>query len=318
MRPLLSLLSPAGARGRLSILIWHRVLPAQDAIFPEEMHAARFDATLGWIKRAFNVLPLHAAAAQLKTGTLPARALAITFDDGYEDNHSVALPLLRKHGLTATFFIATSFIDGGRMWNDTVIETVRRASVGAFDAGEFGRYELGDANTRRAAIDSLIGKIKYLGFDARRAAVDALAARAGVTLPHDLMMSADQVRDLKAAGMTIGAHTRSHPILAKIAQEDALAEIAQGRAELEEMIGERVTLFAYPNGRPDQDYRSEHVVMVREMGFDAAVSTTWGASRHGDDPFQLRRFSPWDTSRGKFLTRMGFNQLRSPAKIPLA
>jgi hypothetical protein len=129
LSPLLRALSPAGARGRLSILILHRVLPAVDPLFPDEVDAARFDRMCRWLTQWFNVLPLDEAVHRLSSGTLPARALSITFDDGYADNHEVALPILQKHRLPATFYIATGFLDGGRMWNDTVIESVRRSPL---------------------------------------------------------------------------------------------------------------------------------------------------------------------------------------------
>ena len=129
-RALFGLLSPGGARARLTVLIFHRVHPGQDAMFPGEMHAATFRERMGWVREWFNVLPLDEAVAALARGTLPARALAITFDDGYADNFTVALPILQQLGLPATFFIATGFLDGGRMWNDTVIEAMR-ARTGA-------------------------------------------------------------------------------------------------------------------------------------------------------------------------------------------
>lgn len=315
--PFLSLFSSSGQRAPLSILIWHRVLPQQDAIFPEEMYAARFDATLTWIKREFQALPLPEAIVGLREGRLPSRALAITFDDGYEDNYSVAMPLLRKHGLTATFFIATGFIDGGRMWNDSIIETVRHAPKGVFEAGRWGQYVLADPASRRQAINALIGQIKYLEIDERQNVVDVLVRQAGLSLSDKLMMTSGQVHAMHAAGMTIGAHTCSHPILTRLTTQDAMAEIANGKAELETMVGARVGLFAYPNGRPHQDYERQHVDMVREAGFDAAVSTAWGASRHGDDLFQLRRFTPWDTSRLASGVRLARN-LFANAQHPLA
>ncbi|MFO0121490.1 MAG: polysaccharide deacetylase family protein, partial [Inhella sp.] len=108
--------SPGGARGRLTVLIFHRVLTQPDPLFPGEMDAARFDAVCGWLASWATVLPLHTAVRQVRDGVLPARALAITFDDGYADNASVALPLLQKHGLCATFFVSTGYLDGGRMW----------------------------------------------------------------------------------------------------------------------------------------------------------------------------------------------------------
>ena len=120
-RTLFSAISPAGERGRLSIPIFHRVLPQVDPLFPDEMDAARFDAVCGWLKSWFNVLPLDEAVRRLKNGTLPQRAMALTFDDGYADNHDVALPILKRHGLPCAFFIATGFLDGGRMWTPTYI-----------------------------------------------------------------------------------------------------------------------------------------------------------------------------------------------------
>src|SRR5205085_1443710 len=116
----------------------HRVLADPDPLFPEEVGAPDFDAQMSILKRWFNVLPLKEALARLREGRLPMRAACITFDDGYADNATVAAPILRRHGLPATFFIATDFIDGGEMWNDTVIDTVRRAPGDSLDARALG------------------------------------------------------------------------------------------------------------------------------------------------------------------------------------
>jgi peptidoglycan/xylan/chitin deacetylase (PgdA/CDA1 family) len=119
MRSAFSLASPSGQNGRLSIFIFHRVLP-KPGLFPDEPDAKRFDELMGWIKSWFNVLPLDDAIVQLREQSLPARAAAIAFDDGYADNFTLALPILLKHKMSATLFIATGLLDGGRMWNDTI------------------------------------------------------------------------------------------------------------------------------------------------------------------------------------------------------
>jgi len=316
MKPLFSLLSPAGARARLTVLIFHRVLREPDPLFPDEVDAARFDELLGWVSSWFNVLPLDTAIRQLHEGCLPARAAALSFDDGYADNHDVALPLLRKHGLPCSFFIATGFLDGGRMWNDTLIEAVRRSDCitldlrGLHDAhgADLGQHALGNMASRRAALGQLIERVKYLPPEPRLACVDQIALRAGVTPPDDLMMSSDQVRALDAAGMQIGAHTISHPILATLGRQQAADEIASSRDALQALLGRKVGLFAYPNGKPGVDYRPDvHPALVRELGFDAAVSTRWAAARLGDDIFQIPRFTPWDRGRIKFGLRLARN-----------
>ena len=137
-RALLRLFSPGGARNRLSILIYHRVLPRRDPLFPEEGHAEDFDRHMEQLAGCFRIMPLSDAIQGLRRGSLPARAASITFDDGYADNAEVALPILKKHGISATFFVAASFIDGGRMWNDAVIELIRHASAGIIDPAVWG------------------------------------------------------------------------------------------------------------------------------------------------------------------------------------
>ena len=312
LNPFFQWLSPAGAQARLSTLIFHRVLPEPDPLFPDEMHARRFDELCGWLKSWFTVLPLDQAVARLNTGTLPARAACITFDDGYADNYHVAMPILQRHGLTATFFIATGFLNGGRMWNDAIIESVRHGEAPILDLSSLGlgRHAAASIDEKKAMIASLIGQIKYRTFEERITVTEQLARLAGVQLPQDLMMTSQEVKAMRQAGMQIGAHTVSHPILAQLTHEQARQEISGSKNFLEQLLGERVGLFAYPNGKPREDYSPQSVAVVRSLGFDAAVSTAWGTNRAGDDLFQMRRFTPWDHGRLRFGVRMLAN-LRS-------
>lgn len=306
IRSALELLSPAGPQGRLSILIFHRVLPQVDPLFPDEPDAARFDQLMNWVRTWFNVLPLDHAVAAWRAGELPARAAAITFDDGYLDNREVALPILQKYGLPATFFIATGFLDGGRMWNDTIIESIRAASGPELDLRPLGlgRHANQSIADKRRAIDQLIGQIKYLPTAQRVDVTEQLARQLGIVPPDHLMMRSAQVGEMRDAGMQIGAHTCTHPILARLDAGQAEREIGDSKARLEALLGERVTLFAYPNGKPDEDYLPAQTRIVADMGFEAAVSTQWGAARRGDDPYQLPRFTPWDSGRLKFGMRL--------------
>lgn len=319
LTPLLTLLSPAGERARLSVLIFHRVLPDPDALFPEEVDAATFDVLCSWVKSMFEVLPLDEAVRLRARGALPARAAAITFDDGYRDNHDVALPILARHRLPATFFIATGYLGGGRMFNDTVIESVRHSVLEEVDLRPLGldglaanpRIELRTPKQRRALIDDLLRAIKYRPVDERVSLGVALADCLRCSLPNDLMMSASQVASLYRAGMQIGAHTVSHPILAGLDDDQARDEIVRGKRYLEDLLGVSVGLFAYPNGKPGSDFSDRSVALVRETGFDAAFTTAWGAARGKDDAMRLPRFTPWDRSRARFALRMAGNLART-------
>ena len=301
-------------RNRLSILIFHRVLAEPDSIFPSEMDARRFEQRLVYLKNCFNMISLRDGVRGLREGNLPARAACITFDDGYADNAEIALPILQRQGVHATFFVATGFLDGGRMWNDTVIELIRRAPVNLdLSALGLGKHLLADSGSRRSSIGAILDALKYLPIDERSARVDALARHIGVTLPDNLMMRSEQVQQLHRAGMEIGGHTVNHPIVARMDEAAARAEMADGKARLEALIDAPVTLFAYPNGKPGQDYLAGHASMARELGFEAAVSTAWGAAKPGSDLFQLPRFTPWDESQFKFSLRM-LRNLANPGR----
>jgi peptidoglycan/xylan/chitin deacetylase (PgdA/CDA1 family) len=104
----------------------------------------------------------------------------------------------------------------------------------------------------------------------------------------------------------------NHPILARCDQTTARSEIIEGRSYLENLLDERVGLFAYPNGKLGADYRNEHIDIVKDLGFDAAVSTNPGASSHGNDLFQLSRFTPWDREAWKFGLRLAQNMTKKP------
>ncbi len=301
---------------RLSILIFHRVLPQPDPLFPGEMDAQAFDALCRELAATFNVLSLRDAVQALARGQLPPRALVITFDDGYADNADIALPILQRHGLQATFFVASGFLDGGRMWNDTVIESLRRTRVERVALPELGLDDvvLRSHSERRAAIDKALSVIKYRTLSQREDDLRVLrTALDEPALPDDLMMTTQQLRRLHLAGMEIGGHTVHHPILRTLPDDVAEREIREGRARLESLIDAPVTSFAYPNGGPDRDYDLRHVAMVKASGFSAAVSTARGVVTTQADRHQLPRFSPWDRHATRWVMRLLHKRLGSAA-----
>jgi hypothetical protein len=90
--------------------------------------------------------------------------------------------------------------------------------------------------------------------------------------------------------------------------------MADGKAQLEAIIGGPVRLFAYPNGKPAEDFGPEHVALAKKLGFRAAVTTAWGAARRSSDPFQLPRFTPWDRQPTRFAVRLLLNARQAGAE----
>jgi peptidoglycan/xylan/chitin deacetylase (PgdA/CDA1 family) len=294
------------AERRLLILIYHRVHRDTDELFPREITAETFRWQVDLVARHMSPMPLREGIERLSAGTLPRRAVAVTFDDGYADNLELAAPILRAAGVPATFFIASGYLDGGRMWNDTVIESVRRLPLGSYDFGQIGvgSWTLQDLDSRRELCRTLLKTLKHRPPADRQRLSDAIGESTGVPLPDDLMMTTAQVQTLIELGFDIGGHTVSHPILRLLSDDEARREILDGRVALESITGRPVELFAYPNGRPGEDYGPEHAATVRDLKFVAAVSTRRGVSTARDDRWQLPRFTPWDREPERFLARM--------------
>lgn len=268
---------------------------------------------MNWVSSWFNVLPLDEAILLLKKGLIPSKAACITFDDGYADNFTIALPILKKYKLTATFFVSTGFLDGGRMWNDTIIESLRSYSNNTLDLTPLGLEPMPLNNTveKILAIEFLLKKIKHLNPDCRSKFTNLFSELTQSELPNNLMMTSDQVRGMRKAGMLIGAHTVTHPILAGTASKLAEYEISESKSFLENLLREKIELFAYPNGKPDSDYSPNHVALVKELGFKAAFSTTHGCASMDSDLFQIPRFTPWDKKKiwfgGRILRNLAFS-----------
>lgn len=283
-------------------LIFHRVVREPDPMSPSEPTAAWFESLIAMLKRRFDLIGVAEAVRRAQEGLLNGRTLSITFDDGYADNFEVALPILKQHGAPATFFVASGFLDGGRMWNDSIIETCRRLPPGRHETGdpENGPVTLDDWESRRAAASRLITAWKHLSPDQRQRRVDGFAALAD-RLPDDLMMTTEQLRRMASTpGITIGGHTVSHPILAALAPGEARDEIEGGKHALEEKLQIELDLFAYPNGKHGADYLNEHAEMVRDVGFRAAVATNWGRLTSASDVFRIPRFTPWHADLDRF------------------
>lgn len=293
------------------MLYFHRVLAERDPLFPDEPTADEFDTMMGWVQKQFTVIPLAEGVQRLINGSLPPAAAAITFDDGYRDNLEVAAPILKRRNLPATLFVASGFVDGGIMFNDMVIEAIRRTSMPVLELAELGigPLPLGSWEERRDAVSRLLPAIKHLPAPRRNEVVASLEEHARVTLPHDLMMTTKQLRDFAGLGFEIGAHTENHPILAVLPDDHANQEITRGREQLEGMIDKRVGLFAYPNGRWGKDFDERHVAMAKACGFDAAFSTEPGVCSKRCDLWSLPRFTPWDRTSMRFHLRMLSNSL---------
>ena len=296
---LLALARLARQRVRGVVLRYHALTDGQD----EVLYAAPdiclpvdvFRLQMAFVQRAYRVVSLDELVDVLERGAqLPPRALVITFDDGYADNHRLGLPVLRALGLPATIYVATGAVDGGSpFWVAAARALALRAPGDVLEVPGQPSIPLGPAARREVAAKTLTRALVPLRSDARAKLLNEAAAAAGIDVDRMLagtMLTWNQIRELHAAGWTIGAHTVTHANVALATPEDAETDIIGSRDALAAALGTSVEHFCYPNSGGQHRYVSPGVIeILRRHRFRSATTSRPGALRPDADRFQLPR-----------------------------
>jgi peptidoglycan/xylan/chitin deacetylase (PgdA/CDA1 family) len=278
------------------ILSLHRVNRDDDPFFPA-LPTEVFERQMAFVARAYVVLPLEELVDRMGRGILPRNALAITFDDGYRDNLTHAAPILARHGLPATVFVVTGAIETGEpLWFDRLALAFKHTRAGGWMAPWGGMLPLESVGQRLAALGQTLARFKRMTNGERQDRVEDALVSLGIADERPLrnvMLSWGDVAALMGLGVTIGAHTVSHPILSQLPDGEARAEIEGSRAAIRSRCGRAPQAFAYPNGGP-ADYSEAVISMVRDAGFSCAVTTRFGVNTAATPPYELRRGGPWE------------------------
>lgn len=291
---------------RFPILSYHRINDEGDPFFPS-LSTEVFERHMAFVAEAYVVLPLEELVERMGRGRVPRNALAVTIDDGYRDNLTHAAPVLARYGLPATVFLATGVIGTGRaLWFDRLALAFKLTQVGRYRAPWGAEARLGTTEERLGALDSTLRHLKSLADDERQREVEAVLSTLGVAEDgafKSLMLSWDDVHALTGLGITIGAHTVSHPILARQTLEAARGEIEGSRDMIAAACGRRPRAFAYPNGK-EEDFGGAVAGLVREAGFSCAVTTVFGVNTARTSPYELRRGGPWEQELATFALKL--------------
>lgn len=282
--------------GDLRVIAYHRVCDIDELNDRDLVSAsvAEFDWQMAHIARHYHAMTFAALDACLRgDGKLPANAVIVTFDDGFRDNYVNAFPILRRHGVPATFFISSGYIGRRETFWFNLVARIINANPGARLALPVGEFTIPEARDARAelALD-VLDRIKLVPNEQRLEIVDALRRDfdAGDECdPLALPMSWDEVREMADNGMEIGSHTVSHPILTQISAAQLHDEIHDSRREIEARIGRAIHSISYPEGL-DYAYDGAVVEAVRAAGYSFAASYVPGTNyRPAPGNFGLRR-----------------------------
>jgi peptidoglycan/xylan/chitin deacetylase (PgdA/CDA1 family) len=286
-------------RRSVPVLLYHGVTDRRwpGVLDCERKHvrAEDFEKHLVFLKEHFQVVRLSEYAEALAgRQPLPEACAVITFDDGYADNHAVAFPLLRKHGLPATVFLAADFVaKGAPLWVDRLAAAFAATDLGDWtDPAEGSRFPLGTDAGRKACYLWVKSRLKLLPEAARAELLGriclALRGPSEPELPALFSpLSREQVREMADSGLVdFGSHGLSHAILTALPEADARRELVESKDAVAELCGKPVRSFAYPNG----DYDPGVARLAREAGYSCAVAGGLRLNEPQDtDPFAIRR-----------------------------
>ena len=303
----LRLLEAVPAWSGLVVLNYHRIGTAGHSLLDHALWSATqddFDSQVRMLKAHFELIGLDDLVSAIGDASRDAdrrrhRFAMLTFDDGYIDNYELAFPVLQTHNVPATFFLTTGFV-GDRQpgWWDEIAWMVRSSPRRTLRLESPWFDETDEVATGPA--DDLIGRLlqKFYSLPGHKTAgyLDWIAVvtgsgRAPAVLSESLWMNWDQVRHMAAAGMGIGAHTVTHPVLANLSAEEQLFEVLESRLIIEREIGRPVTAFSYPVGRRNS-FNTDTRNALSQAGFDWAFSYYGGfVSGQTADRFDIPRFA---------------------------
>ena len=291
------------ARGRGVILMFHHVRPWRAREFAPnrllEITPDFLDVTLRTLRdKGFDVIPLDELPARLRPDWEGAPFAVLTFDDGYRDNLEHAAPILRRHGAPWTLFVTTEFADGrGRLWWLELEEAIARLDRVRVELdGKSLDWPSRTAAEKQTAFEAIYWRLRAGPETVLRDTIAALAGLAGVdceALVKSLCLGWDELHSLgQDPAVTIGAHTVSHPMLAKHDAATARREIAESKALIEQRLGRTVKHLAYPVGDATSAGPREFRA-AQAAGFASAVTTRPGHvfEAHADHLHALPRVS---------------------------
>jgi peptidoglycan/xylan/chitin deacetylase (PgdA/CDA1 family) len=291
----------------LRVLAYHRVLPAADEhSFGHDIELVsawedEFDWQVRHMARHYEVITCHELVRLLDAGRpVPPRALMITFDDGFRDNHQIAMPILRRHGVPAVMYVATGYLDREDLfWFDGLVHDVLQSQAATLPVGD-ANIPLGETtDARRQAAQQVLQRLKVMPDAVRQQALQRIRHALGTTPPatpmHESLhgpMNWSQVREMSDAGMEIGSHSVNHPVLAQVEDDDRLRrELEDSKAAIEHHTGRPVVSLAYPVGGPGA-YDDRVIAATQAAGYRFAFTYAAGRNRlDGVDRYRMKRMA---------------------------
>jgi len=278
----------------LRILAYHRVAELRDTPAVDSRSVsvtpAGFTRQMKHLARNYHVISMLQLLNEVENEIpLPKRAVLITFDDAYADFAETAWPILKRLGLPATLFVPTAYPDHPELafWWDRLYQAFQATAKAELRGTPFGPLPLGNSEEKRRALRMVQNHVPTVPDDEAMKLVDSICDQLGEKhVCSGSVLTWDQLRQLDREGLTLGSHTRTHPVMTQVRLDRIREEIRASQADLKREIGIALPIFCYPNG----NHNDAVISILRDEAIRLAFTTLSGPNKSQTlDSLRLRR-----------------------------
>lgn len=278
----------------LRVVTYHRVdRPEEYPHLYPGVHSAtpeQFGVQLDELRNRFHIVSMQEVFDALENKqALPPRSVLITFDDAYQGFDDFAWPQIKQRDIPVTLFVPTAFPDHPerKFWWDRVHWAVASTKKNTFDL-DGQETPIATLQERHAAARGIMALIKARPHQEAMQLVDSICEGLESDARQNEVLSWERLKELADEGVTMGAHTHTHPLMNRVTLDEAKQEATRSRDELQDRLKKPIEAFCYPAGGISQEVAR----MLESIGFKAAFTTDRGLNDLGTcDPMLLRRIN---------------------------
>lgn len=290
------------------ILIYHSVNNNNDPFFDYSLSVDIFEKQMRYLSQNFCVLKIEDIVEIIKNEkVIPNNLIAVTFDDGYEDNYLYAYPILRKYSIPATIFCTTGFIGTKEtLWFNKIRMAFKNTNESCLKLKNGVFYPLTTLEEKLHALNSVMKIVTYLKDKEKTLYINWLINTLKVEDVRNLsmnMLTWEQIKIMSNNSISFGAHTITHSTLTTLSHEQIMEEVIGSKKIIDKFLGTTVKCFTYPNGKKE-DFNEDIKKILQEAGYSCALTTIEGVNCIGHNMFELKRIQPWEKSLPLFATKL--------------
>ena len=286
-----------------TILLYHGVTAVHSSgienFSKKHLPVKEFEEQMEYLAQNANVITLCELVKLLQGNVkVPQHTVSVTFDDSFKNIRKIALPILKRYQIPATFFVATGFIGTSkRSWADLVEHFINKTALDYLEvpiSGDIKKFELKTNKNKIMAIVEIKSMLKMMKPIERDSFVSSLECITQVVdKSNDVInyenLTWDDICELDAPpNYVVGGHTVNHKIMSYLSEDELNYEICECKNNLEAHLGHPIDQFAYPEGQPEH-FNEKVISVLKKEGIRICPSAVHGVNYHGTNPFYLKR-----------------------------